>query len=98
MAELVRVDESGTIHLPHEALGDTPLPARYILDGEGDHLTLTRFDESFSREIIYADYPAWLDRTPEQRAAAWRSWVNYLPHTGGPPIPDEALRRESMYD
>src|SRR3954469_3423538 len=98
MADLVKIDEDGTVHLPREVLGDTPLPARYILVARGDLLTLRKYDETYDREMIYADYPDWLDPTPAQRAAAWRALVADLPQREGPPIPDEALRRENMYD
>ena len=97
MAEIVKVDEDGTIHLPRELFGDTPLPARYIVEERGGVLTLRKYDESFDRELIYGE-PDWFDRTPEQRAAVWRSWVASLPRREGPPIPDEALRRENLYD
>lgn len=98
MAQLIEIDADGTLHLPRELLGDTLLPARYIVEARDGLLTLRKFDETFNREMIYADYPAWLDRTPAERAAAWRAWVASLPRREGPPIPDEALRRENMYD
>ncbi len=34
--------------------------------------------------------------SPAQRAAAWRESVKDLPHT--PPLSDEAIARESIYD
>ena len=95
MVQLIEVDEDGTIHLPRELFGDTSLPARYIVEARGDVLTLRRVDETLKP----ADgHSAWLDRTPEERVAAWRAWVASLPVREGPPIPDEALRRENMYD
>ena len=36
--------------------------------------------------------------TPQQRAARFRQWADSMPKRDGPPIPDEALRRENMYD
>jgi hypothetical protein len=34
--------------------------------------------------------------SPSERAAAWRASVKDLPHT--PPLSDEAISRESLYD
>jgi hypothetical protein len=34
--------------------------------------------------------------SPRERAAAWRASVKGLPHT--PPLSDEAISRESLYD
>jgi len=98
MAQIVEVDEQGTIHLPRELLGDTPLPARYILEAQGDVLTLRKLDESFNREMLDMPHSAWFDRTPAERAAAIHDWIASLPRREGPPIPDEALRRENLYD
>jgi hypothetical protein len=35
--------------------------------------------------------------TPEQRAAAWMAWVQSH-SSSNPPLPEEALHRDSMYE
>lgn len=45
---------------------------------------------------INGDKPLWMAATPEELAESWTQWVDS--HTGGPGIPDEALRRVNMYD
>ena len=35
--------------------------------------------------------------TPEQRAANWREWVQSH-SSNNPPLPDEALHRDTMYE
>lgn len=35
--------------------------------------------------------------TPEQRAANWRTWVQSR-SSNHPPLPDEALHRDTMYE
>ena len=77
-------------------LGDTLLPARYIVEAQGDLLTRRKFDENFSQETIYPDDLV-VDRTPAERAS-WRSMPGRPAHTDGPGLPDEAVRRETMYD
>jgi hypothetical protein len=96
MVQVIEIDADGTLHLPRELLGDTLLPARYIVEAQGDLLTLRKFDENFSQETIYPDDSSWSDRTPAERAMAIQAWA--ASHTDGPGLPDEAVRRETMYD
>ena len=96
MMQVVKVAEDGTLQLPRELFGDTPLPARYVVEGHGDVLTLRKFDETFNPELMETPRSAWYDRTPAERAAAIHAWA--ASHTDGPGLPDEALRRETIYD
>lgn len=43
-----------------------------------------------------AALPFWQTATPQERAAAARQWAA-LERPAAPPIPDEALHREQMY-
>ncbi len=38
-----------------------------------------------------------MDLTPEQKSANWLKWV-YSHSSDNPPLPDEALHRDTMYD
>jgi hypothetical protein len=96
MVQLIEVAADGTVHLPRELFGDTSLPAHYIVEAHGDVLTLRKVDETVNPEMSDADAAAWQARTPAERAAAIRAWA--ASHTEGPGLPDEALRRENMYD
>ena len=98
MVQLIEVDEDGTIHLPRELFADTSLPARYIVEAHGDVLTLRKVDETSTNGTRAEDRSSWQTRTPAERAAAIQAWVASLPVREVPPIPDEALRRENMYD
>jgi len=40
--------------------------------------------------------PLWRDLTPAERAADFKKWMDSI--TDGPGLPDEALRRENIYD
>ena len=42
--------------------------------------------------------PFWEIAGPEERVAAWKEWVNSHPSLDGTGLPDEALRRENMYE
>ncbi len=40
--------------------------------------------------------PLWRDLTPAERVADFKKWMDSI--TDGPGLPDEALRRENIYD
>jgi hypothetical protein len=87
MAQIIEVDEQGALHLPAQMLGVRP-HTRYIVERQGNALILrpaTEHKQPFSAAA-----------TPEARAARFKEWAES--HTDGPNLPDEALRRENMYD
>ena len=57
-------------------------------------ITQIELGELRTSSIKYPPY--WETATPQERASRWRHWVQS--HRGGPSLPDEALRRENMYD
>ena len=63
---------------------------------------LTPSPESYARELDRAKRlvaragSKWAHLTPAERAKEFHEWVSSLPRT--PHIPDEALRRENLYD
>lgn len=87
MSKIVETNEQGAIHLSPELLGEAKPHTRYVLDALGS--TFILHPEGTSE-------PMWLSATSEELAKAIRQWA--LGHTKGPNLPDEALRRESIYE
>ncbi len=44
------------------------------------------------------DLPFYITATPEEWRREFHAWIESLKSIGAPPIPDEALRRESLYE
>jgi hypothetical protein len=86
MSWIVEVDEEGTLRLGPETLGTVKPHTRYIVDAVGNTLVLRPVESQ----------PFWESATPEERAEAFREWA--ASHVSGPGLPDEALRRENIYD
>ena len=86
MRFIVEVKDGGLLALPPEARQRVSAHPRYVLEIQGDVLIL-RPEE---RE------PFWATATPEQRKQAFLQWA--ARHKEGPGLPDEALRRETLYD
>lgn len=89
MGKIIEVDEKGGLYLPPEALGDAQPHTRYILHGQNGTLILVQLSPD-------QEPPFWATATPEERAKDFLEWA--LSHKDGPNLPDEALRRENMYD
>ena len=85
MSRIVETNEEGAIHLSPELLGEPKPHTRYVLEVQGDTLTLRPEGPS---------EPLWVTSTAEEQAEAIRVWARS--HTDGPNLPDEALRRERM--
>lgn len=45
-----------------------------------------------------AEHPFWEAASAQQRGMAWSEWVETYSSSAAPALPDEALRRENMYD
>lgn len=87
MSEIVEVDDRGAIQLPRSLLAAVKPHTRFVLEVQGETLVL--------RPIT--TLPFWQTATPQERAAAVRQWAE-LDRPVAPPIPDEALHRDQMYD
>ena len=91
MAQIVEVNEEGGLYLPSELLaqllGNAQPHARYVLKAQDGNLILIRFDQM---------QPFWATASPTERAKAFHDWA--MSHKDGPGLPDEALRRENIYD
>jgi hypothetical protein len=91
MGQIIEVDEKGGLYLPPEVLGDEQPHTPYVLEARNGILTLTRL-----RTQLRQEPPFWATATPEERAKDFLEWA--LSHKDGPNLPDDALRRENMYD
>jgi hypothetical protein len=86
VGNIVEVNEQGVLTLPPEVLPQVSPHKRFVLEVQGDVLVLRpERAEAF-----------WVSASPERRAAAFRDWA--AGHEEGPGLPDEALRRENLYD
>lgn len=77
-----------TIQLPPD------IEADLIAQAKAQDLDLPRYVERVLRERVPSHKDATL--TPAERAEAWRQAALGLPHT--PPLSDEAISRESIYN
>ena len=83
MTHILKVNEHGDLYLPSEMLGELQPGAVYSLEIQGDVL------------ILRPERSGLL--SPEKKAAKWRMWA--ASHSANSPgLPDEALRREHIYD
>jgi hypothetical protein len=85
---IVETTDNGDLLLPAQLIGDTAPHTAFELRIAGKTLILNPLD---------SERPFWQRATPEERAEAFRKWANE-PRPPAPAIPDEALRRENMYD
>jgi hypothetical protein len=87
MATLETNDE-GALYLPPELIGGARPHAKFELEILGDALLLRPADK---------DQPFWRRATGPERAEAFKRWAS-APRPPAPELPDEALRRENLYD
>lgn len=83
MTHILKVNEHGDLYLPSEVLGKLQPGTFYSLEVQGDILILRP-----ERSGVLS---------PEEKAAKWRKWAaSHSANSLG--LPDEALRRENIYD
>lgn len=95
MSLSVEVSESGTLQLPAEILQAIRPNTRFVLEVEPDRDRGAKQYRLILSPIPLAQ-PFWATATPEERAERLMQWVQS--HKGGVNLPDEALRRENIYD
>jgi hypothetical protein len=86
-SRIVEVNEEGDLHLSSDVLEHVRPHTRYQVNKRGDAIVL---------EPIDAPSPFWATASPQERAEDLMRWAES--HTDGPGLPDEALRREHLYD
>jgi hypothetical protein len=87
MGSIIEVSEAGTLQLPAEILQAIQPNTRFVVEIESDLVILSP---------VPLKQPFWATATPQERAEHWHQWVQR--HQEGFNLPDEALRRENIYD
>ncbi len=84
---IVEVNDSGALYLPAEILAALKPNARFMVEVKNE--TLILHPET-------SDLPFWSTATPGERAERLMQWVES--HKEGANLPEDALRRENIYD
>ena len=95
MSSIVEVSESGTLQLPAEILQAIGTNTRFVVEVE----SVPDSGKKQYRLILSPvppEQPFWATATPEERVERFHQWVQS--HKDSPNLPDEALRRENIYD
>lgn len=87
MNSIVKTNEDGGLYLSPELLGEAAKHHQFILETTGESIVLRPVSDSQA---------IWESRTPQERAAAFRRWATE--HRNNANLPDDALRRENIYD
>lgn len=78
-------------------IGELQIPARVINAGPHTRFRLEQ-DGNVLKLIPESSPKGWKSLTQSVRSRAFQDWAEKLPARNGPEIPDEALRRENLYD
>ena len=87
MPSIVEISTEGHLHLPAEIVQTLQPHTRFSIAIENGRLILSP---------LPPEQPHWAIATPEERAEHLMAWVKS--HKNGANLPDEALRRENIYD
>lgn len=89
MEQIIEADANGVIVLSPETNASIKPHARYALEEENGDLKL-------KRKLNEEEKPFWMTASTEEWVASFKQWVES--HTDGPNLPNEAFRRESIYE
>jgi hypothetical protein len=90
MSLVLEVSEEGSLTLPAEVIGHAQPHTRFAVVSSGAAVVLQQEDEKL---------PFWMTATPAQRAERFLQWMaSHRDQAARAPLPDEALRRESIYE
>ncbi len=95
MSSIVEVNESGILQLPTEILEKIQPNSRFVIKVESVPNSITK-QYRLILSPVPPEQPFWATATPEERAERLMQWVKS--HQNGVNLPDEALRRENIYD
>jgi bifunctional DNA-binding transcriptional regulator/antitoxin component of YhaV-PrlF toxin-antitoxin module len=95
MSLIVEVSESGTLQLPAEILQAIGSNTRFVVEVQRDRDSVAK-QYRLILSPVPPEQPFWATATPEERAERLMQWVQS--HQNGANLPDEALRRENIYD
>jgi hypothetical protein len=90
MSQVVEINEEGTLRLPPEVIEQVKPHKRFAIEVDNGTLILRPETE---------EQPFWATATPEEWVEHFHQWLASIRvRESGPPLPDEALRRENIYD
>lgn len=95
MSSIVEVSKSGTLQLPTEILQAIEPNTRFVVEVESIPDSVTK-KYRLILSPVPSEQPFWATATPEERAERLMQWVQS--HQDGVNLPDEALRRENIYE
>jgi hypothetical protein len=84
---ILEVNEDGALTLPPEAIGNAKPHARFVVESQGEALTL---------RPEKGDQSSTSDDSVQEWIESFNRWVES--HKDGPNLPLEALSRESIYE
>ena len=84
---VIEVNEEGAVYLPADLLDHAPPHSRFVVSVRGGAIVL---------QPVASPPPFWTTASPQERAEDLLNWATGNPD--GPGLPDEALRREHLYD
>ena len=87
MSQVFEVNDDGNLTLPGSVLRAAKPHTRYEVDVQGNALVLRPVGQE----------PLWMSASADEWIDAFLNWVNG-PRPAAPLLPDEVLRRESIYD
>lgn len=88
MIYVLEINQQGVLQIPSDLLPYIKPHTRYTVEIQGETLILRP----------QPNEPFWQTATPEQRVAKFREWVTQTKRPVSPPLSDEAISRESIYD
>ncbi len=95
MSSIVELSESGTLQLPNEILQAIQPNTRFLVEVENVSDSIAK-QYRLILSPVPPEQPFWATATSEERAERFEQWVQS--HKDGVNLPDEALRRENIYD
>ena len=88
MVFILETNQQGNLQIPSDILPQLKPHTRYQVEVQGETLILRpQAEQSF-----------WNTAKPAQRATKFRDWATKTQRPSTPPLPDEALSRETIYD
>ena len=88
MVFILETNQQGNLQIPTDILPQLKPHTRYQVEVQGETLILRpQAEQSF-----------WNTAKPAQRATKFRDWATKTQRPSTPPLPDEALSRETIYD
>jgi hypothetical protein len=88
MIYVLEINQQGVLQIPANLLPHIQPHTRYQVEIQGETLILQPQKEQ----------PCWEIATPAQRVAKFRQWVTRPHRPAAPPLADEAIARETIYD